>query len=81
VQGRYKGNGGTTGVGLGLYLSRRIVQAHGSELVVKSTPGGGATFWFDLQVAGSPMDPPISAGRVPGPAGFVSDDVALSNSV
>jgi signal transduction histidine kinase len=81
VQGRYKGNGGTTGVGLGLYLSRRIVQAHGSELVVKSTPGGGATFWFDLQVAGSPTDPPISAGRVPGPAGFVSDDVALSNSV
>jgi len=81
VQGRYKGNGGTTGVGLGLYLSRRIVQAHGSELVVKSTPGGGATFWFDLQVAGSPTDPPISAGRVPGPTGLVSDDVALSNSV
>jgi signal transduction histidine kinase len=81
VQGRYKGNGGTTGAGLGLYLSRRIVQAHGSELAVKSTPGGGATFWFDLQVAGSTTDPPIGAGRVPGPAGFVSDDVTPSLSV
>ena len=81
VQGRYKGNGGTSGAGLGLYLSRRIVQAHGSELAVKSTPGGGATFWFDLQVVGFPTDPPIGTGRVPGPAGFVSDDVALSSSV
>jgi signal transduction histidine kinase len=53
VQGRYKGKGGTAGAGLGLYLSRRIVQAHGSELAVKSTRGGGATFWFDLQVADS----------------------------
>jgi signal transduction histidine kinase len=81
VQGRYKGNGGTTGAGLGLYLSRRIVQAHGSELAVKSTPGNGATFWFDLQVVGSPTDPPIGAGRIPGPAEFVSDAVVLSSSV
>ena len=81
VQGRYKGNGGTTGAGLGLYLSRRIVQAHGSELAVKSTPGDGATFWFDLQVVGSPTDPPIGAGRIPGPAEFVSDAAVLSSSV
>lgn len=81
VQGRYKGKGGTTGAGLGLYLSRRIVQAHGSELAVKPTPGGGTTFWFDLKVAGSATDPPIGAGRVAGPAGFVSDDVAPSSSV
>jgi signal transduction histidine kinase len=81
VQGQYKGNGGTTGAGLGLYLSRRIVQAHGSELAVKSTPGGGATFWFNLQVVGSSTDPPIGAGRVPGPAEFVFDAMALSSSV
>jgi signal transduction histidine kinase len=79
VQGRSKGKGGTTGAGLGLYLSRRIVQAHGGELAVKSTPGGGATFWFDLQVAGSPTDPPIGAGRVAGRAGIVSDDMALTS--
>lgn len=40
------------GVGLGLYLSRRIVQAHGSELGVESAPGEGTTFFFYLEVAG-----------------------------
>ena len=39
------------GVGLGLYLSRRIVEAHGGGLGVEETPGGGATFWFTLPVA------------------------------
>ena len=29
------------GVGLGLYLSRGIVQAHGSDVTVESTPGAG----------------------------------------
>lgn len=38
------------GFGLGLYLSRRIVRAHGSDLVLETTPGGGATLRFDLEV-------------------------------
>ncbi len=38
------------GVGLGLYLSRRIVQAHGSELSVESIPGEGSVFAFELDV-------------------------------
>jgi signal transduction histidine kinase len=36
------------GVGLGLYLSRRIVQSHGSELTVQTRPGEGSVFGFDL---------------------------------
>ena len=39
------------GAGLGLYLSRQIVQAHGSELTAKSGPDDGAVFAFDLRVA------------------------------
>jgi signal transduction histidine kinase len=39
------------GIGLGLYLSRRIVRAHGGELSVDSTWGTGAVFAFDLEVA------------------------------
>jgi PAS domain S-box-containing protein len=37
------------GVGLGLYIARRIVQAHGSELTVASAPGVGTVFAFELE--------------------------------
>jgi signal transduction histidine kinase len=39
------------GAGLGLYLSRRIVEAHGSQLTVASTLGAGAAFSFTLELA------------------------------
>ena len=39
------------GAGLGLYLSRQIVRAHGAELEVSTTQGGGATFSFWLDPA------------------------------
>jgi len=36
------------GVGLGLYIARSIVTAHGGEIGVRSQPGAGATFWFTV---------------------------------
>lgn len=36
------------GLGLGLYLCRQIVNAHGGEIGVISRPGAGAKFWFTL---------------------------------
>lgn len=39
--------------GLGLYISRGIIEAHGSELRLKSNPGEGATFAFTLPAATS----------------------------
>jgi len=36
------------GVGLGLYISREIVLAHGGEMGLESEPGKGSRFWFTV---------------------------------
>jgi signal transduction histidine kinase len=49
-RGRDREGRKTPGVGLGLYLSRRIVRGHGSELTVRTRHGGGSVFGFELAV-------------------------------
>jgi signal transduction histidine kinase len=40
--------GMTGGAGLGLYIAKEVVAAHGGAIGVDSKPGAGATFWFEL---------------------------------
>jgi two-component system NtrC family sensor kinase len=43
--------GGRIGMGMGLLISRQIVESHGGTIVVQSTPGSGAEFTVKLPVA------------------------------
>jgi signal transduction histidine kinase len=52
VFARYRHGSHSAGYGLGLYISRHIVEAHGGRIGVVSAPGKGSRFYFDLPIAG-----------------------------
>ena len=59
------------GAGLGLAISKGIVEAHGGQIVVQSRVGHGTTFTFTLPVIGE--DPASATGT--GSAGFFTKEL------
>jgi len=51
-RGRQPDGRQVAGAGVGLYVSRRIVRAHGSDVTLRSAPGAGAAFAFALRRPG-----------------------------
>ncbi len=47
------------GTGLGLYLSKRIIEAHGGQIGYHPRVGGGSVFWIELPEAKSSETAPL----------------------
>jgi PAS domain S-box-containing protein len=52
-----------SGLGLGLYVTREILQAHGGSVRVASQPGAGAVFTAELPCGSPPAGPEADAAR------------------
>jgi signal transduction histidine kinase len=58
TRGRHTGPRGT---GLGLYICRKIIDAHGGRIWARSRDGGGATLAFTLPMVDEPIAPSTPA--------------------
>ncbi|MGO8946724.1 MAG: ATP-binding protein, partial [Ktedonobacterales bacterium] len=66
--GAHVQSGSQVGFGIGLYISKAIIEGHCGQVGVESAPGQGTTMWFMLPLAASSLEDEADTpapGRVP----------------
>ncbi|HEX9413001.1 MAG TPA: HAMP domain-containing sensor histidine kinase, partial [Ktedonobacterales bacterium] len=70
IEGIAVQSGSGVSVGIGLYISKSIIERHQGQVGVRSAPGQGSTFWFTQPLAQEAQKALAEApGHEPGPAG------------
>jgi len=69
------------GTGLGLSISQRLLELHESEIVLRSTPGEGSLFYFDLPLKKSLPESKKSGKAANGESADKGQDETASNAV
>jgi PAS domain S-box-containing protein len=69
------------GTGLGLTISRQLVELMGGRLDVDSVPGRGSRFWFTLPLTAQSPHRPLAGNRLAGKRVLIVDDTRTSREM
>jgi len=62
------------GAGIGLAISKRLIESMGGAIGFTSRPGLGADFWIEIPPANAPAEPQFAPAPIPMPDGAADPD-------